>query len=195
MFSKNKLKELREQIVLNSIYVHDYENNMGIEAKVCCDFFDGYVSYLQELEKENGEDLDFDEFFDKYDTTDNLWDWYCCFEDEPLPHFIEKLRPKFEEVGFTVTDDSDYYYFGKCSPAGQDFSFYIEKEGTIEDFTDRIYDYYNDYDVSEAAYMWLDSSGHGKNGAHYDMEDVYKDMEECEQYILDLYYLIKEETK
>lgn len=92
MLNREQLKNLRSQIILNSVFVADYENDMGIEAKTCCDFFDGYMSYLQELEKENNEDLDFDEFFDKYDTTDNLEDWYSCFEYEPLPITKEEIK-------------------------------------------------------------------------------------------------------
>lgn len=91
----------------------------------------------------------------------------------------------------------DYYddgtiYLSKYSPAGQDFGFYIESVTSIEEVADKIYDQYNEYDVSEAAYIWLDDSGHGKNGAPYDMKDVYEDMEACEANIFELYELIKE---
>lgn len=92
-------------------------------------------------------------------------------------------------------EDDGTIYLSKYSPAGQDFGFYIEKVESIEEFADKIYDQYNEYDVSEAAYMWLDESGHGKNGAPYEMEDVYKDMEACEQNILELYELIQEAIK
>ena len=40
-------------------------------------------------------------------------------------------------------------------------------------------DYINDFDVSYEAYLWLDDTGHGRNGAPYEMIDVYEDMEEC----------------
>ena len=92
-------------------------------------------------------------------------------------------------------EDDGTIYFSKYSPAGQDFGFYIEKVESIEELADKIYDQYNEYDVSEAAYLWLDESGHGKDGAPYDMQDVYEDMEACEQNILELYELIKEATK
>ena len=92
-------------------------------------------------------------------------------------------------------EDDGTIYLSKYSPAGQDFGFYIEKVESIEEFADKIYDQYNEYDVSEAAYLWLDSDGHGKDGAPYDMKDVYEDMEACEQNILELYELIKEAIK
>ena len=40
---------------------------------------------------------------------------------------------------------------------------------------------YESFDVSEEAYLWLDNSGHGKNGAPYDMKDVYEDIEEAKE--------------
>ena len=35
--------------------------------------------------------------------------------------------------------------------------------------------------------MWLDIDGHGKNGAPYDMRDVYDDMEAVNDMLWDLY--------
>lgn len=83
-WDKNLLWDLRNEIVLNSLFVADYENSFNIPAAVVCDFFMGYISFLEELERESGEDLDFDSFFDKYDTAENLFDWYCCFDHNPL---------------------------------------------------------------------------------------------------------------
>ena len=37
--------------------------------------------------------------------------------------------------------------------------------------------------MDEEAYLWLDETGHGKNGAPYRMKDVVKDMEEAEKMI------------
>lgn len=90
-------------------------------------------------------------------------------------------------------EDDGTIYFSKYSPAGQDFGFYIEKVESIGELADKIYDQYNEYDVSEATYLWLDESGHGKNGAPYDMQDVYEDMEACKENICELYNLIQEE--
>ena len=87
MWTKNKLWALRQQIVLNSLYVADYRNDMGVEEHTCCDFFDGYVEYIGELMSEDG--IHDDRFFDHlgaYDTPENLESWYGCFCDEdPLP--------------------------------------------------------------------------------------------------------------
>lgn len=47
----------------------------------------------------------------------------------------------------------------------------IEKENLIN----ALIEFYNIFDVSYETYLWLDDTGHGINGAPYDMEDVYKD--------------------
>ena len=54
---KSKLKKLRSEIVLNSLYTNDYENSYGIDARVVQDFFDCYMEYLNELLEEK-EDVD-----------------------------------------------------------------------------------------------------------------------------------------
>lgn len=87
-FKEKYLWELRQQIVLNSLYVADYRNSFGIEEHKVCDFFDGYISFLTELEIEKyGKELDnISAFFDEFDTEENLKSWYGCFCDDcPLP--------------------------------------------------------------------------------------------------------------
>lgn len=37
--------------------------------------------------------------------------------------------------------------------------------------------------IAKETYTCLDHSGHGINGAPYDMRDVYNDMEECQDEI------------
>lgn len=46
-----------------------------------------------------------------------------------------------------------------------------------------IKEYYDNFDVDSEAHLWLDETGHGKNGAPYRMKDVVKDMEEAEKMI------------
>ena len=104
---------------------------------------------------------------------------------DPLTEVIEKL-----DWCIDYNDDGTIY-FSKYSPAGQDFGF--EVGGTsLEEIAENIYDYYDGYDASYEASLWLDSDGHGKNGAPYDMKDLYEDMEACEQNVLELYNIIKE---
>jgi len=80
--NKIQLNRLRDDIVLNSLFIADYNNRYGIDPNDVCNFFDGYMSYLGELEKEKyGKELDnIEDFFNEFDNIENLWDWYCCIE-------------------------------------------------------------------------------------------------------------------
>ena len=88
-FTKEDLQSLRNEIVLNSLFVSDYNNSFGISAKSVCDFFDSYMEFLSELAFEDNFKIGdpskgmhtYDEFFEKYDTIDNLMEWYGCYED------------------------------------------------------------------------------------------------------------------
>jgi len=100
---------------------------------------------------------------------------------------IERLLDRAEELGWSITKKGDYQ-IGKFSPAGQDFSIYIEANDDPDLFVDNIYEKYENFDVSEETYLWLDESGHGKNGAPYDIMDLYNDMVECKKMILELHY-------
>lgn len=105
----------------------------------------------------------------------------------------EDIIKKIEDCGFSVYEGEDGYTFGKYSSAGQDFSFYVEEQDSLYEFADKIVNYYNNYDPSYEAYLWLDDTGHGKNGAPYEMIDVYNDMVECEGFIYELYEIVLEE--
>lgn len=100
---------------------------------------------------------------------------------------INELIEKIEALDWSVEKEGENEYrLGKYSPAGQDFSILVEGDN-VDDLLDSIYTAYDNYDVSEEAYIWLDNTGHGKNGAPYHMKDVVEDMEACEQMILDLH--------
>lgn len=72
--TKDELWNLRQQIVLNSIFTKDYNNDMGIDPQECYTFFDGYVEYLNELAEGDGGVTNVDTYKD-YDNADNLYDW------------------------------------------------------------------------------------------------------------------------
>lgn len=89
------------------------------------------------------------------------------------------------------TEDHVIFDFGKFSPAGQDFHFQAEAEIFDADYLkENIYAVYQDFDISAETYLWLDDTGHGANGAPYDMKDLYEDMEECQNMIYGLYEAI-----
>lgn len=91
--TKQMLWRLRQEISLNSMYYSDYRNSLSIDEHTVCDFFDGYLEFLSEIMQEEIPAYDDAEFFDwlsAYDNADNLWNWYGCFENDPLPLDIEE---------------------------------------------------------------------------------------------------------
>ena len=50
-FSIEDLRTLRNEIVLNSLFVSDYKNSFGISAKSVSLFFDSYMSFIDEMAK------------------------------------------------------------------------------------------------------------------------------------------------
>ena len=82
--------DLRKQVYLNSLFFSDYENSYGIDSHQVCNFFDGFIDYISELMDEDGmSDEDFFDNLDKYDTTDNLLEWYGCFDENPFTLEVE----------------------------------------------------------------------------------------------------------
>lgn len=73
-----ELWQLRNEIVLNSLFVADYANSFGFNSRDVSDFFDGYVEYIYEM---MNEDNATDEQFNDYDNEYNLYEWFCCCED------------------------------------------------------------------------------------------------------------------
>lgn len=106
---------------------------------------------------------------------------------------IEMLEEEdFEFINEEINDGIATLHF--YSPANQecfydiDISYFIEQEIPInwsELACDALSNHLN-FDVSEHAVIWLDESGHGVNGAPYDMKDVYEDFEWVKNRILTL---------
>lgn len=105
---------------------------------------------------------------------------------------IQLLFNKASELDWCISEIYEgCIEFRKFSPQGQDFSFNIEVSDDFEEFIQKIYDYYEDYDVSYEAHLWVDDTGHGINGAPYDIEDLYEDMEACKDNVKELYDTLK----
>ena len=101
---------------------------------------------------------------------------------------IEKIA---EELGWTVTwEENRYVMFSQYSPAGQDFNCEIDYT-TLDEIGKKVFEYYKAFDVSYEAFLWLDEEGHGKNGAPYEMIDVYNDMKACEEMLCKLYQALE----
>ena len=85
------------------------------------------------------------------------------------------------------------FSFEKYSPAGQDFYFEVSVPNKEDEYIfynsveDAIYTYWEGFDVCYETYIWLDETGHGRNGAPYDMKDLYEDTQACADMIHDLW--------
>lgn len=123
--SSAQLADLRKEIILNSLYISDYDNSFGFDSNHINSFFDGYVSYLEELAKEDGytEWDNIFKMFDIYDTEENLWDWFNCSDDLSWVKF---------ECGFNIGDRVKWE-----DPAIDDYD-----EEDRENLLDRVFEIY-----------------------------------------------------
>ena len=99
-----------------------------------------------------------------------------------------KLIEKIKNLGWDITVSDNKFCLKNITPAGQNFDIQLEARNTNE-FIEKITKIYDDFDVSYESYLRLDEKGHSKNGAPYNMKDVCKDMEACEDMIR---YLVDE---
>lgn len=91
---------------------------------------------------------------------------------------LEYILEKAQSLDYKVEqEDGIVYSLSTSSPFGQDCYVEIDSENDADMFINNLRNYADDFDVSYEAYLWLDETGHGKNGAPYDMRDVYEDME------------------
>ena len=102
-------------------------------------------------------------------------------------NYMNKVQEIAESQGWNVEIQDNIVTFQRYSTYGQDFSFSLDVAETSDEFVDNLYNYYSEFDVSYEAYLWLDNTGHGTNGAPYEMIDVYNDMAECEAEICELW--------
>ena len=80
--SKRKLAELRKEIVLDSLFLRDYKNSLGLDENAVYYFFEGYSEMLyldvEEEEREKGvklSDLDAQARHRELDNLENLVRW------------------------------------------------------------------------------------------------------------------------
>ena len=96
--TKDQLWELREEIVLGSLYINDYENSFGIDPRGVCNFFDSFIEDAQQDDEGNFNDRKTEEF----DNADELYDYYMSCEN-PFGDLTES--EKLNETG--EWDDND----------------------------------------------------------------------------------------
>ena len=87
------------------------------------------------------------------------------------------------------------FEFSLFTPAGQDFFFSATMQGrSLESLVSDMEEYYEGFDTDAEAYLWLDSNGHGKNGAPYRMKDVLADMGAAEGMVSKLLEAVRDLT-
>lgn len=107
----------------------------------------------------------------------------------------EDLKTKLNEIGWSVQEGKKDIDFITYSAFGGRFNIDIDKGNNLTDLAHNLYEYYNNYDVSYETYLWLDENGHGKNGAPYDIKELYEGMEGVKNSIENLYYAINDEAE
>ena len=116
--------------------------------------------------------------------------------NEKFEKIYEIAQREGWKVDYSYTDEKEtmvIFSFEKYSPAGRDFVFEICVRSEEDEYTlyynvaDAISTYWENFDVSYETYIWLDENGHGKNGAPYDMKDLYEDTQACADMIHDLW--------
>lgn len=87
-----------------------------------------------------------------------------------------------------LNETTKSYYIGleTWSPKNQDFCIEFDDIRSAKDLIHRLEEYAENYDPSEEASLWVDETGHGKNGAPYDLEDILDDMKWCKKVLTDL---------
>lgn len=111
-----------------------------------------------------------------------------------MKNYIDKVIELAESLDWNVTVDGNDVDFQYYTNYGQDCHMNITLTEDFDKFTDEIYSYYENYDVSEETALWVDESGHGKNGAPYDIEDILNDMKEFESAIHELWKKLNTEA-
>lgn len=98
----------------------------------------------------------------------------------------ERIIEIAENLDWKVNAEKGNYSFSTFSPDGKDFCIELSSPD-IETLKKDLADFIDGFDVSYETYLWLDEWGHGKNGAPYDMKDIYEDNEWCLNATLELY--------
>lgn len=119
---------------------------------------------------------------------------------------LENLQEQVEKLGWSMKIYEDYVVLTTYSPEEQEHSHEITlkhlENGDVDfhSLSEDLYDCAEGFDVEENTMLWVDSDGHGKNGAPYHLKDVLKDMEWCKKQSLKLYkkvnqFIIKNSKK
>ena len=92
LLTKDELQKLRNEIVIGSIYLSDYDNSFGIENKYVMDLFDSYVEdtwekileYRNDYFADKSELSDEELFKSEIENIDSMYDYYTSIENNQV---------------------------------------------------------------------------------------------------------------
>ena len=109
---------------------------------------------------------------------------------ENLKNYIESIISSTDwNVSFYNKGNNAFYVcFQIYTSAGRDLNVEIElpDDAGEDELSQKLTEYDEGFDVSYETYIWLDSFGHGKNGAPHELEDVLNDTKEAKRLIEEL---------
>ena len=77
-----ELWDIRLKVVVNSVYINDFENQYGINEVSLCNFFEGYYDFICELAEEKiGKNIAHSLVLPHFDNEENLYRWFNCYDD------------------------------------------------------------------------------------------------------------------
>lgn len=112
---------------------------------------------------------------------------------------VKSVKSNYEKLVEILTDsgldwnvelDGESITLSTTSPAGQDCNLTIMNTGEL---LDQLMYNYEAFDPSYETYLWVDETGHGKNGAPHEIIDIYNDMKWLQNELHELCLLVKSE--
>lgn len=109
---------------------------------------------------------------------------------------MNALISKAEEWGWVVYEDEDSWNIRQCSPAGEDFDFYVYRYANKSDaenaseFVRQVREYARDFDTNEHVMLWAETSG--TRGVP-DIKTLVEDAEDIKKMLDSLAYELEQE--
>ena len=72
-----QLWKLRQEVIVNSVFISDYDNSFGIDPDEVCDFFASWLEDIEDQLKEEIKGYRSDDFFNYFPRYDN----YKCLKN------------------------------------------------------------------------------------------------------------------
>ena len=128
--TKEQLWKLRQEIVLGSLYTHDYDNSFGIDPSAVCSFFDSFIedAQMDDYGKPNNRKTE------EYDNAEDLYNYYCSCEN-PFGE-VEDINESDTEIKEDVAIDKDPDLDKEQVDADVDYWTEIDEANT-EDVSDK----------------------------------------------------------